>query len=130
MSLSLSFRNSQILYADLDLSQGDRFFRLIRLDPGPWWATDVSGSLHEYFLDQAPPYRALSYAWGNGDGANRDTRDNDALFQCNGVNIAISWNLHGALRRLRHASQPVYIWVDAICINQKDDNERTFQVQL
>lgn len=72
MSLSLSFCNSQLLYADLDLSQEGRFFRLIRLDPGPWWETDVSGPLHEYFLDQAPPYRTLSCAWQNSD----DNRDN------------------------------------------------------
>ncbi|KAK0652628.1 heterokaryon incompatibility protein-domain-containing protein [Cercophora newfieldiana] len=124
MSLSLSFRNSQILYADLDLSQGARFFRLIRLDPGPWWAHEISGILQEYFLDQAPPYRALSYAWENGE------HHNNAVFRCNGVGISISWNLYGALRRLRHVSQPMYIWVDAICINQKDDNERTDQVQL
>jgi len=39
MTLSLSFRNSQILYGELTLSQGARTFRLIRLDPGQWGAS-------------------------------------------------------------------------------------------
>jgi len=124
MSLTLSFRNSQILYGELNLSQGARAFRLIRLDPAPWWVQDLSCSLQEYALDSAPPYKALSYAWENGPNHR------DASLRCNGIEISIGWNLYGALRRLRQASRPVHVWVDAICINQKDDHERTYQVQM
>ncbi|KAK0619562.1 heterokaryon incompatibility protein-domain-containing protein [Immersiella caudata] len=124
MSRSLSSRHSLILYGELDLSLGARTFRLLRLNPGPWWLHNISASLAEYHLDDPPPYKALSYAWDNG------INHNNALLRCNGVELSISWNLHGALRRLRHASRPVHVWVDAICINQKDDNERTHQVQM
>jgi hypothetical protein len=33
-----------------------------------------------------------------------------------------------ALRHLRHRSEPRSMWVDAICISQKDDQERSKQV--
>lgn len=39
-------------------------------------------------------------------------------------------NLATALRRFRSESQAKVFWIDAICINQLDDNERAQQVQL
>jgi hypothetical protein len=38
--------------------------------------------------------------------------------------------LERALRRLRHRSDPQVLWVDAICINQSDDAERSQQVKV
>lgn len=34
------------------------------------------------------------------------------------------------LARLRDPALPRFLWVDAICINQEDNNEKTDQVQL
>jgi len=44
--------------------------------------------------------------------------------------MRISENLHAALQRIRDVQQPVEIWVDSICINQKDLAERSSQVGL
>jgi hypothetical protein len=68
---------------------------------------------------------ALSYAWKNED-------DDDHLVQitCNNISIQVSSNLHSALRQLRHHRDGVKIWVDSICINQKDNTERTRQVSI
>ena len=38
-------------------------------------------------------------------------------------------NLESALRHLRHESEELVIWVDALCINQKDLAEKNSQVQ-
>ncbi len=67
-------------------------------------------------------YDALSYVWG--------PPDLDAPLICDGQHCRITKNLHQALRRFRKPSKRLYIWVDAICINQNDAAERSEQVQL
>ncbi|KAK3994348.1 heterokaryon incompatibility protein-domain-containing protein [Cladorrhinum sp. PSN332] len=73
------------------------------------------------------PYEALSYTWGDefepetatvGDGIS-STR-----FQ-----FQISKRLAEALRHLRRSDTPRNLWVDAICINQSDVEERNGQVR-
>jgi hypothetical protein len=67
-------------------------------------------------------FEALSYVWGD-----------DAPFDKISVNdgyIYIRQNLSIALRCLRHASQSRVLWIDAICINQEDLDEKNAQVSL
>jgi len=74
-------------------------------------------------LDSLPPYEALSYCWG-------DSKDRFPI-TCNGVRgLAVTENLHSALKRLQLPNQPRLIWADAICINQEDIDERGSQVRL
>lgn len=44
--------------------------------------------------------------------------------------LTVTRNLEGALRRLRSCSLDRILWIDALCINQKDVQERGQQVQL
>ena len=46
----------------------------------------------------------------------------------NGLSVPVTANLHSALRRLR-AERVECVWVDALCINQQDDEERSHQVR-
>lgn len=39
-------------------------------------------------------------------------------------------NLFGAVKRLRFPNQDRVLWIDALCINQKDAAERSHQVAL
>ena len=69
-------------------------------------------------------YVALSYVWGDPN----KTRE---IF-VNGKSVQVTKNLESALRILRDklpVRLGVRLWVDALCINQKDVKERNAQVQ-
>lgn len=67
-------------------------------------------------------YEALSYAWG--------TEPATFTIQVNGDSFAIRPNLASALRSFRQSSHTRILWVDFLCINQGDLQERTQQVAL
>ncbi|TVY17426.1 Heterokaryon incompatibility protein 6, OR allele [Lachnellula arida] len=82
-------------------------------------------------------YWALSYWWGDGVRNNRiemynDTGGRGETQTMTDFNISSSIhvrdNLAAALRQFRHEQKDVNIWVDAICINQKNLTEKTAQV--
>ena len=66
-------------------------------------------------------YEALSYAWG--------TAISPLKVRVDGTNMSITENLDQGLRRLRFDDRPRVLWIDAICINQRDAEERSHQVQ-
>jgi len=129
MSLQLDNRLSQVLYTSVPLSRGLGRIRLLRLHRGTG-DEPLTGHLHEVYLDDAPPYKALSYAWINSGNTSPTSSEQPQLetIRCNGVNMLVSANLHAALLRLRDPRQEVQLWVDSICINQKDLHERSDQV--
>ncbi|KAM7210329.1 Heterokaryon incompatibility protein (HET) domain containing protein [Rhypophila decipiens] len=77
---------------------------------------------------EVPKYEALSYAWGSSrDEASAlvfdpDSADRDP--KC----LLIRENLASALRHLRRPDLPRVLWVDAICIDQDNLQERGEQV--
>lgn len=73
-------------------------------------------------LDEQPQYRALSYVWG-------DSRDTETII-LNGHRFVVTRNLKKILVYLRSRGVASPLWVDLVCINQSDTNERTHQVQL
>ena len=68
-------------------------------------------------------YDALSYTWGSEDDPKHTITLNNQPFD-------IGTNLFNALISLRSAKCPKLLWVDALCINQNDDAERSAQVAL
>lgn len=64
-------------------------------------------------------YTAISYMWGSPE----DTK----TITINGVPVAVGKNLTAALDRLR-SSLVDKVWIDAICINQDDIDERNAQI--
>lgn len=67
-------------------------------------------------------YEALSYTWG--------TSEEPLSIQVNGTEVPVTRNLHVALQHLRGETSEVVLWVDALCINQKDDAEKNEQVNM
>src|ERR1700712_2257370 len=84
----------------------------------------VSCHLSICSLLERPKYRALSYVWG-------DPKVTETIL-VNGQNFAATTNLASALRSARDhvLDDGGILWVDAICINQNDLDEKSHQVQL
>lgn len=105
-------------------------FRLLTVLPTHGRRIEISIEIHR--RDSAPPYEALSYTWG--------TQQYDQTIWCMGESLRVTKNCKRALRALRarrRASEEYpeaerkghqYVWIDAICINQKDSVERSAQV--
>ncbi|KAI1737933.1 heterokaryon incompatibility protein-domain-containing protein [Xylaria scruposa] len=66
---------------------------------------------------------ALSYAWGKGPLS-------DETITVDGSTFSVTKNLYGILHKLRLPDVPRDIWIDAICINQSDPEEKGHQVRL
>jgi hypothetical protein len=87
--------------------------------------------LETYSLDQdRPEYSALSYTWGHPI-LNDFKDDLSHTIVCNGRRIPIGLNLYEALHYLFIESDvaPELIWIDAICIDQRNVEERGAQVK-
>ncbi|EJT76052.1 hypothetical protein GGTG_05976 [Gaeumannomyces tritici R3-111a-1] len=67
------------------------------------------------------PYEALSYVWGS--------EKNKLSIYIDGVEQSVRANLHHALSHLRDCFVERVLWIDAICINQDDNEEKGQQVQ-
>lgn len=79
------------------------------------------GIYRAFMRMQRPSYSALSYVWG------------DPKHVCdiaiNGKMAKITKSLANALRSIRKNTKIRVIWADAICINQQDFDEKSWQVQ-
>ncbi|KAI0602807.1 heterokaryon incompatibility protein-domain-containing protein [Biscogniauxia sp. FL1348] len=129
MSFRFNPRQTRSLYPKLPVDS--RQIRLVTLPPGKP-TQRVACELHEALVEEERfAYKALSYAWHDGGGGGDDGDEPaDVSIVCNMTSIKVSSNLHAALLRLRKPDAPVKIWVDSLCINQKDPSERTHQVGM
>ncbi|KZL81841.1 hypothetical protein CI238_01793 [Colletotrichum incanum] len=104
-----------------------RKIRILRLLPGAY-GDPIRGKLLTKDLAFKPEYEALSYTWADQSG---DTSRSQWIFLGKRWDImTITVNCANALRRLRYPGWSRDVWVDAICINQEDDSERSHQVGL
>lgn len=98
-----------------------RTIRLIRLLLGED-AEPLHFSLIEKPLDVEPGYLALSYVWGDPS----ETR----IVYCDNREFKVTTNLYCALRQIRKNGINNFLWIDAICINQMNQEEKANQVRL
>ncbi|CAG7566000.1 unnamed protein product [Fusarium equiseti] len=82
----------------------------------------ITCTLSEVAFSDRPKFDALSYMWGEGKAEHKIT--------VNGVSYSIRKNLWDALHYLRRHAHDTDYWIDAICINQKDVDERNRQVRM
>jgi hypothetical protein len=98
--------------------------RLLHIRPGTL-GDPIELELRDSSLAQARGnYIAISYNWGHVDVNRR------VMVRCNGKAVFVTFNLFTILRRLRQPDRTVVGWADALCINQADTAERTYQVTL
>lgn len=111
-SLVTNFYNYGVL-------QGERDVRLITLPRGSNYEP-IALTIQHVSLNTKPKYKALSYVWG--------PQTPSFPIQCNGYDMFIGRNLIDALLCIRNADEDSVLWIDRICINQDDLDERTQQV--
>ncbi|CAN9189491.1 unnamed protein product [Alternaria alternata] len=71
--------------------------------------------------EQGPSYAGLSYAWGDAQ-IRRPMLVGDKVFHA-------TENLAVALEHLQEEDRTITFWIDAICIDQSNSNEKSVQVQ-
>ena len=109
---------------------GTNSIRLLRLNPRTGIGAVLTGSLIVRQLDDlAPRYTSLSYSWGrNSDG---DASLNKTLL-LDGCELPITENLRDFLvqNSKPYAPPSPLLWVDAVCIDQENVEERGIQVSI
>ncbi|KAH8594517.1 heterokaryon incompatibility protein-domain-containing protein [Bisporella sp. PMI_857] len=94
--------------------------RLIELLPGARGSPINCKIVHSGLDSASEQYECLSYVWGPPLIPQS--------ISMNGTTIDVRQNLRAALEAIRDEVKPRTIWIDALCINQKDIHERNKQV--
>jgi hypothetical protein len=99
--------------------------RLLRLKPAEDKSADIHCELFEYVLHDFSTvhlYEALSYVWGSSEKKRRVF-----MYSCS---FDVTDNLYAALLELRHHTMERTMWVDAMCINQDNREEKEHQIRI
>lgn len=128
VALSSSFTTAQ-LYQTLPLDRESRLIRILDLCPKKRShdGSSLTGHLRLVSLKTCPAFNALSYVWGT---SGVDDESMQHTIMCNGCAIPITRNCYLALSALQKVHANISIWVDSICINQKDRQEKEVQIPL
>ena len=130
--------------------------RLLHIQSGVGDGAVIRLSTRTVDLDDKPQYGALSYTWGRPISVFQTKEERDNLEDqqlpviCDGRIVNIGQNLHdflGAWQRMLQATSdgndertvsarkvgllpPTELWIDAICIDQRDMDEKSTQVSM
>ena len=130
------------IYQYKPLGQGQ--IRLLRLHAAESYSDPLLCSLDAYHIDDVgDQYDALSYTWGDDDPSlnillrtpqEPTTGTGKARFQSAirqtmpNIRFYIRPNLDNALRQFRDPQVDLPLWIDAICIDQANIEEKSIQV--
>ena len=99
----------------------DRSIRLLSLEPGEGEAP-LRRQLITINIEDATDYEPVSYAWGDPTRTER--------IICSDHELRITSSVHSALMRLKFLNAQRSPWVDQICIDQQNLDERSRQVKF
>lgn len=117
-----------------ETDNGDFIFFNVMTGASQLIDTGVSETSSDSASDFEPQYEALSYTWGSDNASELAQVELDEPKQQDGgiqghATLPIRPNLASALRHLRSNTAARVLWIDAICINQDDIEERNEQVK-
>jgi hypothetical protein len=96
--------------------------------PNPERSKNMEYSTPDDYPSFQPAFEALSYAWGSDSYHHVVYVDSPTAEGVSPMTMSIRKNLANALSHLRYADRDRVLWIDAICINQHDLQERGLQV--
>ncbi|KAF4948552.1 hypothetical protein FGADI_9547 [Fusarium gaditjirri] len=112
------------MFSHSPLSQEAREIRVLRFSCAAAGRVDngepISLELQHVSLNDNVSYAAVSYTWG--------ITTNPVEIKVNGCQFEITQNLHEALRQFRRDGIESWLWIDAICIEQSNDLEKSWQI--
>ena len=94
-------------------------FRILTLEPGDA-ESPLKGTLSEQTNES---YEAISWTWGTDEETSSIELDDH-------MRMFIKPNLERALKHLRYHHEKRVLWIDAICIDQSNPEERNAQVKM
>ncbi|KAI1396315.1 heterokaryon incompatibility protein-domain-containing protein [Hypoxylon fuscum] len=81
---------------------------------------EVKCQMTTWHMEQAPTYHAISYTWGDPT--------HTSFIQLNSKHLEVRQNCEYVLKQALQHGGSRYHWIDAICINQSDNKEKSDQV--
>lgn len=119
-----SRRNNNRVYEYFPLHYVESDFRLLHVQPAEDATAPVVCSLSSanLYVDPPPVYETISYAWGTSIRRNQIT--------VGSARIIVPESCLEAIRQVRLPNRVRTVWIDAICINQNDHEERAQQVRI
>ncbi|KAI8711317.1 HET domain-containing protein [Fusarium sp. LHS14.1] len=112
---------SHLIYEPLNPAIDE--IRLLTLHPASQADSKLFCTLsHASLIAETPAYEALSYVWGKPNLS--------ASILLDDVNVQVTPSLVSILSALRLDKQARVLWIDALCINQSNVQERSQQVSL
>ncbi|KAH6621827.1 heterokaryon incompatibility protein-domain-containing protein, partial [Boeremia exigua] len=99
--------------------------RLISLEGHDKTTQIVTVSIITVPTHDVPHYHAVSYTWGERTSGEQIWMNGDRA-----GHLHVQANCATVLRQLHHFSTSEYYWIDAICINQSDTEEKECQVAM
>jgi hypothetical protein len=119
--VSATTQRNALQYQYMPLACDGSEIRLISLKQATTWDEPIRVEILYTKVDDTR-YEALSYTWGSLIDRQNILIGDKA--------ISCTSNLHSALHHLRRQSEDVVLWVDAICIDQNNLEERNHQVGI
>ncbi|QPC74544.1 hypothetical protein HYE68_005296 [Fusarium pseudograminearum] len=113
-------------------SVGTDSLRLATITINPDQVPSIVLKAFEFSSPTRPEYHALSYTWNPpyGDDAIRYTETEMRSILLNGSKFSVMPNLYDAFFQLHQSCPQMPFWIDALCINQSNLQERKLQVSI
>ena len=110
----------QHIFSHSPLTNARTQIRLLYLLPNTDNTAPIEAQLQAFDKAGVPPFAAISYTWGI-DGPSK-------TITVNGSILAVTRSCWYALWQVRFHGATLPVWIDSVCINQRDTAEKQAQV--